>query len=184
MSPVHPLVWLSALAFQVANAVSIGGWLGGHGPVMASDWSGRHAYMAFGTLVWLVGFVGNFIHDDVLREIRRAAARTQQRREQELDKGGNQATKEKKKKDSVDKVYMIPQTLLFRWIFYPHYVCEWIEWAGFWIFGGRHCVPARSFLLNEISTMTPRALLGRRWYLQRFGPAKVKGRRAVIPGLL
>lgn len=131
-----------------------------------------------GMFIWGAGLVGNIVHDDVLREIRRAAAREQKKREEaEEERSGGRGKK-------VDKVYKIPENRLFRWIYFPHYVCEWIEWAGYWMFGGWHCVPARSFLANEIATMTPRALQGKRWYLQRFGPDKVRGRKAIIPGLL
>jgi 3-oxo-5-alpha-steroid 4-dehydrogenase 1 len=69
-------------------------------------------------------------------------------------------------------------------VLYAHYFCEWIEWTGFFIIGGWNCVPARSFLLNEIATMLPRALSGKRWYIEKFGEEKVANRKAIIPGLL
>lgn len=50
--------------------------------------------------------------------------------------------------------------------------------------GGLGCTPARAFLFNEISTMLPRALQGRRWYIQKFGKDRVGNRKAVIPGLI
>jgi 3-oxo-5-alpha-steroid 4-dehydrogenase 1 len=53
---------------------------------------------------------------------------------------------------------------------------------GGWL-GGPRFLPGRVFLVNEIATMLPRALDGRRWYLDRFGGA-VAGRRAVLPGIL
>lgn len=95
-----------------------------------------------------------------------------------------QAVKDKKPLEGVDKYYMLPKNGLFHYVLYAHYLCEWVEWAGFWMVGGLHCVPARTFLLNEISTMLPRALSGRRWYIQKFGKDKVGNRKAVIPGLL
>ena len=49
---------------------------------------------------------------------------------------------------------------------------------------GWGCVPARTFLLNEIATMLPRALQGKQWYVEKFGKEKVGNRKAVIPGLL
>ena len=79
---------------------------------------------------------------------------------------------------------MMPENGLFRAVLYPHYFCEWIEWAGFWMIGGWGCAPARTFLFNEIATMLPRALQGKRWYLERFGKEKVGSRKAVIPGLI
>ncbi|KAI9785685.1 MAG: hypothetical protein M1839_008702 [Geoglossum umbratile] len=177
MSPIHLLVWASAVLFQIVNSISISGWLAGYGPTIEGDWEGRAIYITLGVAVWISGFVGNIYFDDKLREIRRAAARDQKRRDeaQGYSKLGSK---------TVDKVYMLPQGGLFDLILYPHFLCEWIEWAGYWIIGGWMCVPARSFLLNEISTMLPRALQGRRWYVQRFGKDKVGQRKAVIPGLL
>ncbi|KAI9829073.1 MAG: hypothetical protein M1832_000096 [Thelocarpon impressellum] len=186
MSPMHPIVWLGALIFQLVNATSIGGWLAGYGPTTRAEWAGRFAWMQVGMMIWAFGLLGNIFHDDELREIRRAAARDQKRREEAHGEGKSSGEKGKVKveKKGVDKVYMMPQNGLFELVLYPHYLCEWIEWAGFWMVGGLGCLPARSFLLNEVTTMLPRALSGRRWYIQRFGRDKVGSRRAVIPGLL
>ena len=140
------------------------------------DWEGRKISIEVGLIIFAFGLLGNIYHDDELREVRRAAARTQKRREDEKSEQG--------KSKSVDKVYMIPQNGLFRLVLYPHYLCEWIEWCGFWIIGGFHCVPARSFLINEITTMIPRARRGYRWYISRFGKEKIGNRKAVLPGLL
>lgn len=179
MSPIHPLVWLSAFAFQIVNAISIGGWLGGYGPTTEQSWAGRSSWVTLGAAIWAAGLLGNAYHDDKLREIRRAAMREQRQREQEQEEQQPQ-----KGKKGVDKVYKMPQGGLFRVILFPHYVCEWIEWAGFWMIGGSSFVPARSFLLNEITTMTPRALSGKRWYLKRFGPNEVGQRTALVPGVV
>lgn len=127
-------------------------------------------------MVFALGFLGNIYHDDELREIRRAAARNQERKQADQQ--------DPKKKTSVDKVYMMPANGLFRVILYPHYLCEWIEWAGFWMVGGLGCIPARIFLVNEIAAMLPRAIRGRVWYIDRFGREKVGRRKAVIPGIL
>ena len=177
MSPIHPLVWICALAFQIINGISIGGWLAGYGPTTMTDWAGRFAWIQIGMMIWAAGLLGNMFHDDDLREIRRAAARQEKRR---ADEKGEHSTAAK----SVDKVYMVPQNGLFQLVLYPHFLCEWIEWLGFWMVGGLACVPARTFLLNEMATMTPRALAGRRWYIQRFGAEKIGSKKAIIPGLL
>ena len=79
---------------------------------------------------------------------------------------------------------MLPKNGLFHYILFPHYLCEWLEWAGWWMIGGWSCTPARSFLFNEISTMLPRALQGKQWYIEKFGKEKVGDRKAIIPGLL
>jgi 3-oxo-5-alpha-steroid 4-dehydrogenase 1 len=186
MSPIHPIVWIAAFLFQVVNGMSIGGWLGGYGPTTRAEWlihgsnfkvGGR---MEFGLMIWALGFVGNMWHDEELREIRRASARSQARRANEAE----ESTGKGKAKTNVDKVYMVPENGLFRIVLYPHYLCEWIEWAGFWCMAGLSCVPARNFLLNEITTMLPRAISGKKWYIEKFGAEKIGSRKVVIPGIL
>ncbi|KAF2490754.1 3-oxo-5-alpha-steroid 4-dehydrogenase-like protein [Lophium mytilinum] len=174
MSPIHPFVWAAATCFQLCNAISIGGWLAGYGPTTVYDWAGRLYWMEVGLVIWGWGLLANIYHDDDLREIRRAADRRQRA---EAEKTGQAP-------ETVDKIYMLPKNGLFAYILYAHYFCEWIEWAGFWMVGGLNCHPARSFLVNEIATMLPRALQGWRWYVAKFGRDKVGNRKAVIPGLL
>ena len=168
---MHITVWASALFFQITNGACIGAWLGGYGPRTASDWQGRMLYIQIGLIVFLIGFIGNIYHDGELRELRREAAREQKE-------------KEGKREAETQKIYKIPQAGLFKYILYPHYFCEWIEWAGYWIIGGWTCIPARNFVASELASMTPQAISGRKWYLQKFGEAKIGERKAVIPGLL
>ncbi|KAH7085150.1 3-oxo-5-alpha-steroid 4-dehydrogenase-domain-containing protein [Paraphoma chrysanthemicola] len=174
MSPMHPFVWIMAFAFQVTNAVSIGGYIAGYGPTTQEYWASRSEFMFVGLVIWCWGLLGNMFHDDDLREIRRAANRKQQREAKESGKPA----------ESVDKIYMIPKNGLFRYVLHAHYLCEWIEWAGWWMIGGWAFHPGRNFLINEITTMLPRALQGKRWYEKKFGREKLEGRKAVIPGVL
>lgn len=174
MSPMHPMIWISAFAFQIMNATSIGGYLAGYGPVTQQYWAARQEYMFVGLVIWCWGLLGNMFHDDDLREIRRAANRKQIR---EAEKSGKPVEK-------VDKIYMIPKNGLFKYVLHAHYLCEWIEWAGWWMIGGWAFHPGRAFVVNEITTMLPRALQGKRWYEKKFGVEKLEGRKAVIPGLL
>jgi 3-oxo-5-alpha-steroid 4-dehydrogenase 1 len=183
MSPIHPVVWTSALGFQIINAISIGGWLAGHGPTTVYDWSGRLYTIEIGMVIWGFGLLGNMYHDDDLREIRRAALRRQKKEAEQKAKDEGKSVDDILG-EGVKKVYMLPKNGLFHFVLYPHYLCEWIEWAGFWMVGGLGCVPARSFLLNEIASMTPRALQGWHWYVEKFGRDKVGKRMAIIPGLL
>ncbi|KAM0689819.1 hypothetical protein Q7P36_010690 [Cladosporium allicinum] len=177
MSPIHPLVFISACAWNLMNGLSIGGWVGGYGPQTSGDWAGRLYSMEIGLVIWGWGLLGNMFHDDDLREIRRSVIRM--RKEKAAKEGKTEAQME-----GVDKLYMLPKNGLFHYVLHAHYLCEWIEWTGFWILAGLGCVPARSFLFNEIATMLPRALAGKRWYEEKFGKEKVAGRKAVIPGLL
>ena len=179
MSPIHLLVWASALCFQLANATNIGGWLAGHGPTTDADWAGRGGAVALGTAVWAASLLLNVYHDDELREIRRRAMRDARAAALAAEAKGGKA-------DVFDaqKVYRMPQAGLFRYVLYPHYLCEWVEWLGFWIVGGWGCGPARTFFVNEVCTMLPRAIQGREWYVQRFGSEEVGSRKAIIPGLI
>lgn len=174
MSPIGIIPWFFAAAFQFANAVSIGGYLAGYGPTTQYEWADRSGYVFAGLVIWCWGLMANMFHDDDLREIRRAVARKQRR----------EAAEKGTPVESVDKIYMIPKNGLFKYVLHAHYLCEWIEWAGFWMIGGWRCGPARTFLINEIATMTPRALQGKRWYEKKFGKEKLAGRKAVIPGVL
>ena len=126
-------------------------------------------------MVFALGLLGNIFHDEDLREIRRAAARGQKgKMEMEGGKSGGK----------VDKVYKVPENGLFRVVLYPHYLCEWIEWCGFWIIGGLDCIPAKNFVVNEVFAMLPRATRGKTWYIEEFGEEKIGGRKAVIPGII
>lgn len=176
MSPIHIAVWASALGFQLINATCIGGWLAGYGPTTKASWAGQAPRIEVGLMIFAIGLLGNIYHDDELREIRRAAVRDQKKKQEVEDKksGGK----------DVSKVYIIPENGLFRVVLFPHYFCEWIEWCGFWIVGGLACVPARQFVINEVATMLPRAVQGKKWYVERFGQAKVGNKKAVIPGLV
>ena len=176
MSPIHISVWAAALVFQLINSTCIGGWLAGHGPTAQSDWEGSAERIEVGMMIFAVGLLANAYHDDELREIRRAASRNQKKKQEVQGEKGDET--------KVEKLYMIPENGLFRAVLYPHYFCEWIEWGGFWMVGGLACVPARSFVLNEIFAMLPRAVQGKQWYIERFGKEKVAGKKAVIPGIL
>ena len=174
MSPIHPFVFFGASLFNLVNGLSLGGYLGGYGPTSVYDWSGRAYVIEVSLVIWGWGLLANMFHDDDLRAIRRAALKRQRA----------QAEKDNKPIEGVDKLYMIPKNGLFNYVLYAHYFCEWMEWTGFYIVGGLNCVPARSFLINEITTMLPRAVQGKKWYIEKFGKQRVGNRKAVIPGLI
>jgi 3-oxo-5-alpha-steroid 4-dehydrogenase 1 len=179
MSPIHPLILVTGWYFQFCNASSIAGWLAGYGRVTRESWHAGHsnaftvgARMQLGFCLWAVGFAGTMYHDDVLRELRRASNKKQAEKQKSEGAKGDQ------------RVYLLPTAGLFHFVLSPHYFCEWLEWAGFWLMCGGDCVPARNFLVNEVATMLPRALQTRRWYVERFGAERVGSRKAVIPGLV
>ncbi|KAL7926355.1 3-oxo-5-alpha-steroid 4-dehydrogenase domain-containing protein [Trichoderma austrokoningii] len=176
MSPIHVGVWSLAIGFQVCNALCISSWLSAYGPTTTEAWSSvcSVTQFIFGIGVFYLGLSSNFFHDEELREIRR---REQRRQERIRKKAGDGQTA------SVEKHYQIPQAGLFRYMLYPHYLSEWVEWLGFWMAAGWVCAPARAFLVNEIFSMLPRAVNGKKWYMERFGEDKIKKKWAIIPGV-
>ncbi|KAJ9138672.1 3-oxo-5-alpha-steroid 4-dehydrogenase 2 [Pleurostoma richardsiae] len=178
MSPIHIIVWFLGLAFQLVNATCLGSWLAAYGPTTPAAWASRSGLLQFslGIAVFYLGLAANYVHDDELREIRR---REQLRQEKAAREDPAAAARK-----GVEKHYQIPTAGLFRWVLYPHYLAEWVEWAGFYLACGLDCVPARMFLLNEIAAMLPRAVKGKKWYEAKFGEDKIKGKWAVIPGVL
>ncbi|KAK3320627.1 3-oxo-5-alpha-steroid 4-dehydrogenase-domain-containing protein [Cercophora scortea] len=179
MSPIHALVWVSALTFQVVNGTCIGAWLAAYGPTTQAAWEaqlGKYSTLQFvaGIAIFYLGLAANYYHDDELREIRR---REMERLQRLTEKDGAA------KKNGVEKHYEIPQAGLFKVMLYPHYFVEWVEWFGFYMAAGWGCVPARCFLVNEVTSMLPRAVKGRQWYAEKFGEDKIRGRWAVIPGV-
>lgn len=179
MSPLHIIIWGFGAVFQVTNGLAIGSWLAGYGaPTTQAGWAAQlgpfpTAQFAVGLVVFYAGLMANYYHDDELREIRRR-----------VERRARAAGKEKGGRGGVDKHYEIPQAGLFRVMLYPHYFVEWVEWFGFWMACGWGCLPARCFLFNEIAAMLPRAVKGRKWYADKFGEEKIKGRWAVIPGVV
>jgi 3-oxo-5-alpha-steroid 4-dehydrogenase 1 len=177
MSPLHILIFLFGLVFQLVNGMCIGAWLAAYGPTTKQAWDEQVSTFQFvlGISVLYLGLAANFYHDDELREIRR---REMARQERLLAKQGGHG-----KKATVEKHYEIPEAGLFKYMLYPHYLVEWVEWFGFWMACGWSCVPAMCFVVNEVFAMLPRAVRGKRWYMERFGEDKIRRKWAVIPGV-
>ncbi|KAK4141171.1 uncharacterized protein C8A04DRAFT_31269 [Dichotomopilus funicola] len=196
MSPLHIVIWVAGAGFQVVNGLMLGAWLGGYGPTTQAEWASQLSFpggwgggmvqFVVGLGVFYVGLAANYYHDDELREIRRRAGRRAREVAAKDGKPGpnqGQGQSEKGAGKGVDKHYEIPQAGLFKVMLYPHYFVEWVEWFGFWMAAGWGCVPARCFVLNEIAAMLPRAVSGRKWYAEKFGEERIRGRWAVIPGV-
>jgi 3-oxo-5-alpha-steroid 4-dehydrogenase 1 len=180
LSPLHVFIWVFGLVFQLVNGLAIGAWLGGYGPTTQDEWKAQLGVFGVGQfvvgiVVFYAGLVANYYHDEELREIRRREAGRRKGKKTDGDGGADGK--------GVEKHYEIPQAGLFKVMLYPHYFVEWIEWFGFWMAAGWGCVPARCFFLNEITAMLPRAVNGKKWYIEKFGEDKIKGRWAVIPGV-
>lgn len=177
MAPIHVLVWAMAFTFQVCNATCLGSWLAAYGPVTAEAWAQQSPMpqLLFGVAIFYAGLASNFFHDEILREIRRKVQQRQDGPKRPDSSKNGVATKRG------ERHYEIPEAGLFRYMLYPHYFCEWVEWTGFLMAAGWSCAPAQAFLANEIFSMLPRAVKGKEWYIDQFGKQKVGDRWAVLP---
>ncbi|KAK0388150.1 hypothetical protein NLU13_4395 [Sarocladium strictum] len=177
MAPIHILVSSMAIGFQLFNGTCIGSYLAAYGPVTEAAWAAQSPLPQFvgGIALFYVGLASNYFHDEELRDIRRRENHRQERlKAQSQNVNGSR---------EVERHYQIPRAGLFKYMLFPHYFCEWVEWFGYWMAAGWVCVPARTFLVNEIFTMLPRAINGKRWYIEKFGEEKVGKKWAVIPGI-
>ncbi|CAO1614153.1 unnamed protein product [Jaminaea pallidilutea] len=173
----------------------------------------RNPVFLLGLSGWLIGFLSNVYHDEILLDVRRPRDQrwTKVMREDRdgEDRSIGQGQKDKPK-------YGVPKGGLYRFISYPNYLSEWFEWLSYSI--AALSVTALSplspssstlpitpsarlvliltsppflFLLAEFCPMFPRAIEGHRWYHSRFGvEGDGKGgkyprdRKAIFPGLL
>jgi 3-oxo-5-alpha-steroid 4-dehydrogenase 1 len=185
-----------------------------------------------GLTIWLVGFVANVYHDEILFKIRRRHVRALAEAERSDaddrttggDDRGNKKTKQTENGGSQGgEHYGIPEGRLYRWVSYPNYFCEWVEWFGFayaaapvpislysltrvlssissvsfsslplelswWTEALASWRPTLAapyvFVLFEVCSMLPRAVLGHRWYKDRFGERYPTERWAILPGIV
>jgi 3-oxo-5-alpha-steroid 4-dehydrogenase 1 len=193
---MHPMVFISAVIFNLLNGTLMGGWIGGRVPHSLIDKghaSGSEDLVFWGGLiVWALGLAANIAHDEILYELRRNHKRQQS------------ASPEKKEKQA-RLHYALPHGLLYSYPFggvsSPAYLVEWIEWAAYavscstilvppqrWFFEGTSwprsfMTPPWIFFWAEVGTMLPRAVRTHQWYRQQF-PDLPKNRKAIIPGLV
>lgn len=179
----HLSVVLSGICVNFFNGLMMGTYL-------RSDTAHEFLSVAFrrplywaGVFIWLAGFVGNVLHDEILLNIRRnAKAKGKAKREDDPAKKGAE-------------YYAIPHGYLYKYISYPNYFCEWVEWTGFAIAAApvppltsptafmQHIHGPWVFVLMEILVMLPRAYKGHQWYLDKFAEYP-KERKAVVPFLI
>jgi 3-oxo-5-alpha-steroid 4-dehydrogenase 1 len=181
-SKSHLAVPLSGISFNVVNGSLMGAYLSS--PVAASFLEGAFSRPLFwvGIGLWAFGFAGNILHDEILLNLRRSAK----------VKGKGRADGDDNNGKSKQEHYAIPYGYLYRYISYPNYLCEWLEWLGFAIAASpvpsltsvaaflETVTPPFLFFYSEVLLMIPRAYRGHKWYHSKF-PDYPKERKAVIP---
>lgn len=160
-SRAHVVIPLSAMAFNTLNGSLMGSFLSSSVP---SDLWSTNAWFWPGVALWFAGFVGNIVHDEILINLRRTTPHGPDGKPR----------------------YAVPYGFLYKWVSYPNYLCEWLEWLGFALAA---CPTPRStaapwiFFVAEVCTMLPRAVKGHKWYHEKF-PDYPRERAAVIPFVL
>ncbi|KAL7413510.1 hypothetical protein BDY24DRAFT_388779 [Mrakia frigida] len=218
MADSHIAPWLAAVGFNSANGFLLGRYLSMNptGP----DAFSNPIYWA-GVTLWVVGWAGNVAHDEILLSLRRrsrllssfpssvSSTNDSSKKSKPLPASSNSITIPSANPAQPFRTYFIPDGGLFRFVSFPHYLCEIIEWTGFALAcsspiivastltaegffqpglvsagGWRLLTPAWVFVINEIAALVPRALAGHTWYKEKFGKRMPKGRKAIVPFLL
>ena len=137
-STSHVIVPIAGIIFNLANGYMLGSYLSSPYAriYLGGQWAFDRTSFRVGILLWVVGFVGNVAHDEILLQLRKRAAERKARDEKEAeddDKKGKkkEGTVTEKKTPSAGEYYGIPRGLLYDFISYPNYFCEWVEWIGF-----------------------------------------------------
>jgi len=133
-SKSHLLVPLSAVLFNIINGFLMGSYLSSPYARMFLNKTYTFQRPSFyvGLGLWLVGFVGNIVHDEILLNIRRKArSKGKGKADEDGDKDKNDQNDNGGGQTREKEHYAIPYGLLYRYISYPNYFCEWIEWFGF-----------------------------------------------------
>ncbi|KAI0359622.1 hypothetical protein OH77DRAFT_1501996 [Trametes cingulata] len=195
-SKSHVLVPLCAVLFNTVNGSLIGAYLSS--PAARAFLAGAFGRPLFwlGVGVWAAGLVGNIVHDEILLDIRRKARAKGKGKDKDSANGtqqdGGDGDNNNGKTKSRQEHYAVPHGLLYRYISYPNYFCEWMEWLGFALAAAplpslassaaflNTVSPPWLFFLSEVFLMLPRAWKGHKWYHSRF-PDYPKERKAVVP---
>ncbi|CDZ98803.1 Steroid reductase [Phaffia rhodozyma] len=116
MAPMHLIVWLSAVVFNSINGSLIGTFL----RVQSQSCMSTSRWFWLGVSIWALGWVSNIAHDEILMNLRRDSS------------GTSMASSSRHSYRTADgRLYSIPWGGLFRWVSFPSYLSELIEWTGF-----------------------------------------------------
>ncbi|TFK34752.1 hypothetical protein BDQ12DRAFT_689131 [Crucibulum laeve] len=124
-SKSHIIVPLAAVVFNTINGFLMGSYFSSpYVRIMFSSQTYQQPTFIAGITLWALGFAGNIMHDEILLNIRRNAKTKDKAKEENEDADG-------KPKERAKEHYAIPQGLLYKYVSYPNYFCEWVEWFGF-----------------------------------------------------
>jgi 3-oxo-5-alpha-steroid 4-dehydrogenase 1 len=140
-SKSHIIVTLAGISFNILNGSLMGTYLSS--PAAHAYLSESRPSFYIGLALWALGFAGNVIHDEILLNIRRKA---KSKADGKVENGKTTQTEH----------YAIPYGLLYKYISFPNYFCEWIEWFGFALAASP--LPFDSASLASIGSSMPRIL--------------------------
>lgn len=190
-SKAHISVTLSGIFFNSVNGSLLGTYVSSAACAAYTLNSQTNANVRgiqtlIGIALYTVGLLGNIHHDEILYDLRRDALK---KKAQAQARGDEKAGSKPH--------YGIPYGGLYRFISYPNYFCEWIEWTGYALIGAPFpslltggldafttAAPPWLFVFAEVLLMAPRAIRGHEWYHSKFPDTYPKERRVVIPFIL
>ncbi|OGE50311.1 hypothetical protein PENARI_c017G08646 [Penicillium arizonense] len=149
MSPIHPFVMTSAMLFNWFNSSCLAGWLRGYTILTTPSFSadGRNGQSrpaivnyipTVGVILFAIGMAGNIYSETALFRFRREETEKRLAKKSDDAKTGTTAGENDggSSRNKFHKVYVIPPCRgVFRYILYPHYAFEWLEWVGFALAG-------------------------------------------------
>ncbi|KLO17681.1 hypothetical protein SCHPADRAFT_925704 [Schizopora paradoxa] len=115
-SPSNIAVVICAIVFNLVNGSLMGSYISSDECQSFLQFTSSLRFW-FGIALWTAGFIGNIVHDEILLNIRR--------------RHQSAAAKKSDKEDKKEMHYAIPHGLLYEFVSYPNYFCEWVEWIGF-----------------------------------------------------
>lgn len=132
-SKSHAIVLFSIVIFNSVNGPLLGAFFS----ALAASSSGTrglqsNAMFWLGVVMWFIGLTGNIWHDEVLLNIRRKPKNERRpspgpdKKKEDGATVGREASKVSSK-----PYYGIPYGGLYKFISYPNYFTEWVEWTGY-----------------------------------------------------
>ncbi|KAJ1917639.1 hypothetical protein H4219_003101 [Mycoemilia scoparia] len=165
-APMHVGIMLLGIGFNLLNGFVNGYWVGSSFQQTNTTTSNNASDLHFiiGVAVFTMGFIGNIYHDHILVSLRK----------NKDNKSDNSKQQQR---------YFIPHGGLFGLVSCPHYLCEVVEWVGYWVATGLSSRPAILFAISTFSVLCPRALEIHEWYKNTFKEYP-KNRKAIVPFLI